>query len=244
MTYCSCGVWLSWCLSLVSLLTKSTKAGAQETAERWQRSERESVNSAVLGSDCRSTLWLLPWKAVSGFLVTIFNHLKVQWPPQNDLQTLTWTCARASTKIRGNVFLSVGVLKSETFKIYCVFVNVRERVGEWQTEALYIFALHVIRRPCSPEPPNTKCVWVAASGDKMAISTISQPSISFQQIDAVAGAYEWNPEIDWTETIRLSEQDEGWNLWNHREDSGGKWITCQILSKGERKQNCSRKVNV
>lgn len=117
-----------------------------------------------------------------------------------------------------------------------VFVNVRERVGEWQTEALYIFALHVIRRPCSPEPPNTKCVWVAASGDKMAISTISQPSISFRQIDAVAGAYEWDPEIDWTETIRLSEQDDGWNLWNHREDSGGKWIICQILSKGERKQ--------
>lgn len=144
MTYCSCGVWLSWSflfiqhLSMASLLTKSTKASAQQTAERWQRSERESVSSAVRGSDCRSTLWLLPWKAVSWFLVTIFNHLKVQWPPQNDLQTLTWTCARASTKIRGNVFLSVGVLKSETFKNYCVCECERESGRVADRGSLYI----------------------------------------------------------------------------------------------------------
>lgn len=49
------------------------------------------------------------------------------------------------------------------------------RVGERQTEALYIFTRLVIRKPCLQEPPNTKCVWVAASEDKMAISTISQP---------------------------------------------------------------------
>lgn len=42
-------------------------------------------------------------------------------------------------------------------------------------QTLSIFTRPVIGRPCLQEPPNTKCVWVAASGDKMAISTISEP---------------------------------------------------------------------
>lgn len=63
-------------------------------------------------------------------------------------------------------------------------------MGGQQTEAVYIFTVPVIGRLCSPKPPNTKCVLVAALRDKMAISTISQPCISFQQIHAVTGAYE------------------------------------------------------
>lgn len=64
----------------LSLLPQRTKTGVQQTTER-NRSERQSASSTGLGSDWSSSLWLSAWKAVSGFLVTIFNHLKGQWPP-------------------------------------------------------------------------------------------------------------------------------------------------------------------
>lgn len=68
------------------------------------------------------------------------------------------------------VCVDISKLKKFDFgKIVC------ECVRDRHTEALYIFTRPVIRRLCLQEPPNTKCVWVAASGDKMAISTISQP---------------------------------------------------------------------
>lgn len=184
-----------------------------------------------MGSDSRSTLWLLPWEAVIWFLVTIFIHLKVEWRAQSDLQTSTplqltlelCSFGERKQKWEGKCFCLWACLcvssKSAISKNYCVFVNVW--VGERQTEPARILTLPVIGRPCSPEPPNTKCVWVAALGDKMAISRISQPSISFWQIGAVAGVYRCNRGIDWTGMIHLSEQDEGGNLRNHREDAGG-----------------------
>lgn len=59
-------------------------------------------------------------------------------------------------------------------------------MGEWQTEGPSIYLRSALSGGrVRAEPPNTKFVWVAASGDKMAISTISQPSISFQQIEAL-----------------------------------------------------------
>lgn len=114
-----------------------------------------------------------------------------------------------------------------------------ESVGGQQTETVYIFTVPVIGRLCSSKPPSTKCVLVAALRDKMAISTISQPCISFQQILAVTGAYEWNTEIAWTEVIRLSEQDEGWNLRNYRKDTAAKWIICQIVRRTKAETNKS-----
>lgn len=49
--------------------------------------------------------------------------------------------------------------------------------------SVYVCAPRYREAAFALSPPNTKFVWVAASGDKMAISTISQAGISFQQLE-------------------------------------------------------------
>lgn len=103
------------------------------------------------------------------------------------------------------------------------------------TGPLYIFVLHVIGKAAfALSPPNTKFVWVAASGDKMAINTISQPGISFQQLEGrrrslwvahhpLDAPSRLSSKIDWMETIRLSEREKGVEVCGIRgQDVGGK----------------------
>lgn len=111
-------------------------------------------------------------------------------------------------------------------------------------------------------PPNTEFVWVAVSGDKMAISTISQAGISFQQLEGRRRSFmsepplpppspRLPPKIDWTETIRSSEREEGVEVcgiggW----DAGGKmdylsdcWEGGGEVSGNRQRQNEGSKVN-
>lgn len=113
--------------------------------------------------------------------------------------------------------------------------------------SVYICAPRYREAAFALSPPNTKFVWVAASGDKMAISTVSQPSISFQQLEGRRRSLWVTPlppplrlpsKIDWTETIRLSEREKGVEVWNQRPGRRWKnWLSVRLL--GEKKKEVS-----
>lgn len=118
--------------------------------------------------------------------VRLFREAVSRSPEDSQPVSSSWHwCVGASVMRRCShawVCYRVWAWGSEILQIVCL--SMCERVGERLTEALNIFTRPDTARPYWWELPNTKCVWVAASGDNNHNIT-AQGSTRFQQTDAI-----------------------------------------------------------